>query len=274
MGEARRKSDRRRRLLEDHPHCIYCGAPANTTDHCPPRAFFQSRHWPETYEFPACGPCNASARLDEQALAVLIRSTLSEVRPEADNLEWRKLVQGVKNNQPLLMAEWRNLTRNEVKRDLRKAFGREGDAMRARGWGTLNMGPLTQAMIQRFMIKLGKALYYRHNNQVFDGVMYTHHIDRFSRDTTPEFIAEILRMAPVSPEIARNRTQLHDQFIYRCNYSPEHQVLYAVVQFGDQFIFQLIAVGREMDAKLCEMNAEQIPSSRARHECFLMDRQR
>jgi len=51
-------------------------------------------------------------------------------------------------------------------------------------------------------------------------------------------------MAPVVPEIERNRKPLFDQFIYRFNHSPEHRVMYAVVQFGEQFIFQLIAIGR------------------------------
>ena len=168
-----------------------------------------------------------------------------------------------------MIAEWKSLRRTEIKDGLRRAFGREGDARRARGWGLAYMGPLTQAMIRRFMIKLGKALYYRHNNHVFDGAMYVHHIDRLSRDTTPAFIAEILRMAPASPKIVRNGKPLLDQFIYRFNHSPEHRVMYAVVQFGDQFIFQIIAVGHEMDAKLREMNPGLDLSKAGRQECFL-----
>jgi hypothetical protein len=269
MGERKQKLNRRRQLLAEHPLCVYCGGPATTTDHCPPRTFFEARHWPETYEFPACQPCNENARLDEQALAPLIRSKLSEGRSEADQLEWEKLLRGVVNNQPHMVAEWKSLTRNEVKSNLRRAFGQDGDSRRARGCGSAYMGPLTQAAIRRFMIKLGKALYYQHNNHVFDGAMYVHHIDRFSKDTTPEFIAEILRLAPASPEIARNGKSLLEQFIYRFNYSPEHRVMYAVVQFGDQFIFQLIVVGREMDARLRELNPGLDLSKAGRHECFL-----
>jgi len=269
MGEANRKLKLRQRLLKAHPLCAYCGDIATTTDHCPPRTFFEARHWPETYEFPACQPCNANARLDEQALAVLIRCRLTELRSEADQLEWEKLVRGVTNNQPQMMAEWKNVTRNDVKRGLRYAFGSDGDARRSRGWGLANMGPLTQAAIRRFMIKLAKALYYRHNNHVFDGVIYVRHVDRFSKDTTPEFIGEMLRMAPGSPKIARNGKPLFDQFIYRFNHSPQHRVMYAVVQFGDQFIFQLIAIGPEMDAQLMRMNPDWRLENPARHECFL-----
>src|SRR5271168_2886590 len=35
MGEAKVKRNRRQELLAAHPFCIYCGAPATTTDHCP-----------------------------------------------------------------------------------------------------------------------------------------------------------------------------------------------------------------------------------------------
>jgi hypothetical protein len=270
MGEANRKLSRRQSFLLEHPWCAYCGAPATTSDHCPPRTFFQGRQWPETYEFPACEPCNGSARLDEQALAILVRSKLSEDASVSDQLEWEKLLRGVRNNQPHIIAEWTNMTANERKRAMRLAFGRDaGDRRRQEGWGIANIGPMTQAMISRFMIKLSKALYYRHNRHIFDGVLYVNHINRLSRDTTPEYISNILGMAPALPEIERNRKSLFDQFIYRFNHSPEHRVMYAVVQFGEQFIFQLIAMGPEMDAKLVELNQGKGLSKIDRHECFL-----
>lgn len=270
MGDAKRKANRRQQFLELHPSCIYCGAAATTTDHCPPRCFFENRLWPETYEFPACEPCNLEARLDEQALAVLVRTPLRETRRSPDQQEWQRLVRGVINNQPHLFAEWNSMTRNEIKRDLRLTFGREdGDLRRQRGWGLAKIGPHTQAVITRFMIKLSKALYYRHNDHVFDGVLYVNHINLISKDTTPEFMNSILRMAPVVAAVERNRKPLSEQFIYRFNHSPVHGVMYAVVQFGDQFIFQLIAMGQEMDAKLVELNKGVDLPKISRHECFL-----
>lgn len=184
MGESTQRQKRRAAFLKTHPFCIYCGAPATTVDHCPPRSFFAGRHWPETYEFPACEPCNAEARLDEQALAVLIRIKLTESVKESDRLEWERLVQGVKNNQPDILAEWNDVRRNEVRHGLRLAYGSQGDERRRLGWGLLNIGTLTQAMITRFMIKLSKALYYRHNQMIFDGVLYVHRVDRMSMNTT------------------------------------------------------------------------------------------
>lgn len=65
MGEARIKQYNRRQFLKEHPVCCYCGDAATTTDHCPPRSFFERRGWPEGYEFPACGPCNDEGRMNE-----------------------------------------------------------------------------------------------------------------------------------------------------------------------------------------------------------------
>lgn len=271
MGEAARKVSKTKELLRAHPWCIYCGAPATTTDHCPPRSFFKSRHWPDTYEYAACEPCNRSARLDEQALATLIRADSLEGATETERLEWEKLARGVKNNQPHLVAEWESISRNDIRRSLRLAYGREGDLRRQRGWGALHIGPMTHAVIERFMIKLSKALYYKHNGKIFDGVLYIHHINRLSVDTTPEYLKSIYQMAPALPEIKRNSKSLFDQFVYRFNHSPEHGVMYAVVQFGQQWIFQLIAVSPEMDAKLIAMSHDNDVrgSLPFRHECFL-----
>jgi hypothetical protein len=272
MGQQKQKVRRRQELLKGHPPCIYCGDLATTTDHCPPRCFFERRLWPETYEFTACEKCNDEARLDEQALAVLARAKLTEISSEIAQQEWQRLVQGVRNNQPKFLAEWTEMSRNEIKSDLRSTFGREqGDLLRRKGWGLIKVGPLTEAAIKRFMIKLGKALYYRHNEHIFDGVLYVRHINAVARDTTPEFLGSILKIAPTLAVTERNRKPLSDQFIYRFNYSPEHRAMYAVTQFGQQLIFQIIAVSREMDSMLLEQSRG-ADLTNVRFECFLREK--
>ena len=95
---------------------------------------------------------------------------------------------------------------------MREAFGPKGDAMRAAGWGTVHLGPLSEAMVRRFMIKLGKALYYRHNSKVFEGVIYALHVNSLAKDSTPELFEDILSMAPLIPEVKRANATLQDQF--------------------------------------------------------------
>ena len=214
---------------------------------------FVGRQWPETYEFAACKPCNDEARLDEQAIGVLVRLKLSETQSVPARNEWRRLFRGVMNNQPALVQEWMSMSANERRRALREAFGREGDFMRQAGWGSIHFGDLTHALVWRFMIKLAKALYYRHNGKVFEGVIYTRHISLLVRDSTPGFIQNILSGAPAVSEAMRSNRPLTDQFIYRFNHSPEHGVLYAVVQFSEQFIFQLIVLSWDMADYLAEV---------------------
>jgi hypothetical protein len=156
MGEAKRTQYNREQFLIRNPWCAYCGKQATTTDHCPPRAFFVNRVWPEKYEFPACAACNGEARLDEQAVAVIARLNLSD-RSANDQREWERLVDGVKNNRPELIAEWRSMSEARRKLSMRELFGSAGDEMRLAGWGTINLGPETFATVTRFMVKLGKA---------------------------------------------------------------------------------------------------------------------
>jgi hypothetical protein len=250
MGDAKRNKARTAVFIRAHPYCAYCGAPAATRDHCPPRCFFENRQAPEEYEFPACEQCNAEARLDEQALGALIRVKLGAPMSEMAIEEFEKLVSGVRNNQPKLLAEWQPMTPAQLKREMRGVFGAAGDRMRHEGWGMLSTGPLTELLINRFIVKIGKSLFYRYNRQIFDGVIYLHHISFMDRDATPQRFSEILEKAPLVSDARRDAKSLRDQFIYRFNYSPEHCALYAVVQFSEQFVFQIIAINKEMAAKL------------------------
>jgi hypothetical protein len=257
MGEANRKAKRHAAFLRERPQCIYCGAAATTVEHCPARCIFVGRLWPETYEFPACQLCNDEGRLDEQAIAVLVRMKIEDPQNAIERDEWKRLGRGVFNNQPDLVREWQSTTRNDLRRVLRDTFGETGDQMRREGWGAAHMGPLTQAVLDRFMIRLSKALYYHHNKTIFEGVVYTRHISLLDRDATPEFFAHILSGAPTVADTKRGNRQLKDQFIYRFYNDPGLGVLYAVVQFSEQFVFQLIVLSWKMTQHLEELAALQ-----------------
>jgi hypothetical protein len=72
------KTRRRLNLLDRQPLCIFCGgaAPASTGDHQPARSFFDAKHAPEGYEFPACEPCNKKSRRPEDFNDSLVDSSL------------------------------------------------------------------------------------------------------------------------------------------------------------------------------------------------------
>lgn len=100
MGRAKERQKTNAKILLANPSCCYCGQKAVIIDHCPPRCFFIKREWPEGYAFPCCEICNASTRYDKQLLAVFTRISISEERSFDEELEWKKLLTGFKNNQP------------------------------------------------------------------------------------------------------------------------------------------------------------------------------
>jgi hypothetical protein len=119
--------------------------------------------------------------------------------------------------------------------------------MRRAGWGSINLGPLTRGVLERFMVKLGKAFYYKHIGEVFDGVIYARHVNATAKNSTPEFFSHLLQLAPELASTERNGHSLMDQFVYRFNVSQELGAVYAVAQFSEQMIFQIMVVRQDTD---------------------------
>jgi hypothetical protein len=198
MGQAKAKQYSKKQFLKEHPHCVYCGNTANTTDHCPPRCFFSGRVWPEGFEFPACAACNASTRDDEQIAAVLVQAALRNYNP-VHQKEWERLCDGVKNNYPEVVAEWQSGGEAARKRFFREAFGpKVGDEFRHAGYGTVRIGPLSRNALRRVAIKLGQALFYRHTERIFEGDIYVHQLDPFAKNLDKimqTILTDILQMS-------------------------------------------------------------------------------
>jgi hypothetical protein len=158
-------------------------------------------------------------------------------------IEWQKLLQGVANNRPELIEEWRDVGASRKKRIFREKFGDYGDELRWAGFGAINIGTLSRETIERFAIKLGKAFYYLHTGQILDGSIYLAIVDYHSaRRRRPEQMEEMLRFAPVLADLQRNKRQLSDQFIYRFNADRDLGVMYAVVEIGRQLLLQIFAL--------------------------------
>ncbi len=56
------------------------------------------------------------------------------------------------------------------------------------------------------MVKLGKALYYRHAKRLFDGDLYVRHVDILRRDVTPAKVEAMLRFAPDLAQPERSKS--------------------------------------------------------------------
>lgn len=252
MGrEAKFKQYSRAELLRQHPWCCYCGARATTTDHCPPRALFYGRRWPEGYEFPACEPCNQEGRRYEQIVAVLAKAT-SARDDRADEKEYvRKILSGLRNNQPEIIEEWNRMnSRNDQRKAFRRVFGPKGDALRRYGHGLVSIGPHSQVALTQFGAKLGKALFYKHTGKLLDGKVWVLALNAANPEDVIPALDEMLKIAPIVSTSVRSGAPLYDQFIYRFNCSAgDEPILYAVVRFSGQLLYQLAAVStRFLDA--------------------------
>jgi len=117
---------RREKFFADHPWCCFCGGQtlATTEDHVPARSIFDSRNWPEGYNFPACDRRNRLTRLDEVVIAMLSRiRNRDDLTTELQGLEMRHAMAGVQNNFPdAYEVMW--LRPNEVRRFLKNCPAR------------------------------------------------------------------------------------------------------------------------------------------------------
>lgn len=78
MGEAKTKRRAHGEILKRYPHCIYCGHPASTIEHMPPRMMFYEKLRPKGLEFPCCDVCNSATKH-----ADLVASLLARLWPDA-----------------------------------------------------------------------------------------------------------------------------------------------------------------------------------------------
>ena len=161
MGEAKRKRRLIDQVLAHHPNCIYCGGgePATTVDHLPPISMFELRQRPRGLEFPACGPCNSGARIDEMVAAMLSR-VYPDPESQAAKEEVRKLMTSVNNNEPGLLEE---LSPSFRQKKIHRKHAEKLDF----GSGVLNCrGPILNRAIHRFAAKIGFALHFELTQKV------------------------------------------------------------------------------------------------------------
>ncbi|GAV36526.1 hypothetical protein ROTAS13_04213 [Roseomonas sp. TAS13] len=233
-GEAKRRQYSRQQFLLQHPHCCYCGAPATTTDHCPPRSMFDGRVWPEGYEFPCCAPCNAAGRYSEQIAAAVLRPSLL-AETEAS---WLKTVEHLSRARPEVLEEWTSLSRNEARHHFRTRFGKDlGDRLRQHEYGVLKIGPITTEALEDVLAKVGMALFYKHIGRRCTGRVW---VLRYDPLLAKQMAIAVEGLAPNTAEMQRGNANLADQFVYR--YSAGPGSLCAVVTIRHQFAAVLTAL--------------------------------
>lgn len=161
------RKTRRADFLARNPLCCFCGGltQASTEDHIPARALFFRRGWPEGYVFPACGVCNGHSAEDELFMAFLVRVTVRPTTLE-ESTERQKAIAGIKARHPDFFPNFKKLSRNEFRRRAHEIGGLGQFGIETTSVTMVSMPPLAMEVATRYGQKLGKALHYRHTEEI------------------------------------------------------------------------------------------------------------
>src|SRR6266851_3544450 len=219
-----------------HPFCCFCGGMAHSEelDHVPSRVLFDSRQWPEGFEFPACVPCNRASRHDEQVVAMLSRM-YPDPTTEEGRREVNERIRAVAHNFPEILLEMRP-TAEQDKTAVEK-YGLEHLRMPD---GQLPIfsarGLRLNAAIGNFSRKLFCALYYRHAAFILPvggGIAMRWFTNvQIDADEIPRSLAPLVSNFPM---LERARTKLDDQFFYRWVVAEERSVAVFLAFFRRSF---------------------------------------
>src|SRR5690349_2666440 len=61
-------------MVASRPTCIYCGCPADSRDHVPPKSFLERPFPAQLQTVPACSECNRGFSLDEEYFISVVAS--------------------------------------------------------------------------------------------------------------------------------------------------------------------------------------------------------
>jgi hypothetical protein len=214
-----KKKRRRLELLGRQPLCIFCGgtASASTIDHQPARSFFDGKHAPEGYEFPACEPCNKKSKDHEHVLTTLVRLKGNGTNNEQREVDFAKYAKAMQNNFPELLR----VLRPDEKQGFVKSRGVFVPVGRAFPV-TLPMvaidPKIAGAAVDGVFRKLMAALHYKHTDKIVPAEAAIT-VKWATNAGLPELLTEEVKAfiagLTEEPTLVRNGKDLSDQFDYR-----------------------------------------------------------
>ncbi|MFT9453971.1 hypothetical protein [Komagataeibacter saccharivorans] len=238
MGQAKNKKQRFLAMPENSI-CCYCGRPAETIDHFPPRTIYSGRNWPEGYEFPACNSCNQSKKHDEQSLGLLVRLMRFDI--DTDDKEFQEACRAVHNNNKVLFSELQFHSAVVSKKNLQARFGsaRQVSNLGLLGWRTCSCGPESERLIDNFCVWFAQTAWFLHSKTVFSGRIIWNNLLVEHLDFEPA--QKIINNLVGYPTMMRNGKNVSKDFFYK--YFSNEDIFVAFFQFGSkpQMIFVVCA---------------------------------
>lgn len=236
MGEAKR---RRRHLASTAAPCIFCGGqrPATTEEHCPPRALFVNRAWPEGFVFPACTQCNGGSSQDDLWVAFLAHL-------DGEPAKLHKgvgLMQQLKRQDPIALRKMFGISAVDARAAARRLRLSRPPGQTYQQLGVVKVPEAGHRAVGTLADKLSKALYFKSTGQVFpsDGGIAFHWFTNAQIHEFGEIPAlEAMRaISAVKQPVGRNGQDLSGQFECRYSMDAEGGLHLLQVTFGKVFGF-------------------------------------
>lgn len=225
MGEARRKNESRKNILQRESRCIYCSGPAETLEHMPPRGMFRERQRPGFMEYGCCITCNGRTRGSDAVAAFLSRQHPDNADGGWQDKEGRKLISAIEAYAPGVREE---LTAHD--KASYKWLPRAGSGILQRIIIVRADGPLLHGHLSAFGAKMAMALYREHVGEALplDGAAWC----QFSLNggMTQADLEARIRILPLHETLRQGEKTVGDQFAYRYN-CDGRTVVAAVAQF-------------------------------------------
>jgi hypothetical protein len=233
--------NRKQAFLKANPNCVFCGGTvaATTIEHCPPRAMFQNRQWPEGHEFPSCEDCNNGT--DDQDLLVAMVARMDPIEEKGNSDGKAEGLMMMANRQfPGLLANMR-LSAIEARRRNRELGLKPAPGQTHQDVGATRVPAELHNAICVFAGKLAKGIFYLEASSIFpvDGCLLLNwftnaDIFRSGKYQAFELLKEINGNAP---SLQRSGKDLNDQFEYKLSMATEKTTFVLQCRFGNSFGF-------------------------------------
>lgn len=237
MGQS---AARKKAFYASHPVCAFCGgrAPSETVEHCPPRALFFNRAWPEGYEFPSCRACNAGSSDDDLIVAFLSRMDPLDTGDKDGKVVG--LMKQLERQHPGLLASMMP-SPAEARRINRSIGIAPGPGQSHQDTGAMHVPNRIDEAAKRFGAKLSKAVYYKALGRPFPAqgeiaVNWFTNVE-YIRHGHVRVFRVLSEVAGVIPEHVRSSSLLNDQFALKWSLSDDARVFALQTMFSRAFGF-------------------------------------
>lgn len=226
---------------------------ATTIEHCPPRAMFQFRRWPEGFEFPACQACNQDTSDHDLLVAMLARMDPFEGKGDKDKKQVGLMMKANKQFPELFSKMIPSA--NEARRHNRKLGIKPALGQTQQDVSPVKIPEEFHHAVSIFSEKLSKGIFYRETGSPFpnNGCLLLNWFTNADLVRDGKYVVfDLLKeLGGIAPPLVRSGQYLNDQFDYKLSMSPEREVFALQARFNN--VFGFVVFGSTLSGKLEDM---------------------